>query len=107
MDLKLKGKTEIVNGEPYFRMARPTITVNAKGKPDKHCRGEKWCDSWLVTYPTSYDYNGGIIINGKLYQGFIIAPPKVPKGYKLTGIGCGLQLNAYPPYATSYLKKTA
>jgi len=65
---------------------------------------EKWCDSFLVTYPVSYRYNGGIIIDKKHYQGYKVAKPKVPKGFKLVGIGCGLQLNATPPYATAYLK---
>ena len=66
--------------------------------------GEKWCDSFLVTYPVSYKYNGGIVIEGKWYEGFKVAKPKVPKGFKLHSIGCGLQLNAQPPYATAYLK---
>ena len=66
--------------------------------------GEKWCDSYLVTYPVSYTYNGGIIVDGKVYSGFTVPAPKVPKGFKLKGIGCGLQLNAKPPYATAYLE---
>lgn len=73
----------------------------------KECRlsvGEKWCKSCLVTYPVSYRYNGGIVINGKWYEGFEVVKPKVPKGFKLYNIGCGLQLNARPPYATSYLE---
>jgi hypothetical protein len=65
---------------------------------------EKWNESCLVTYPVSYKYNGGIIINNKWYEGYEVPKPKVPKGFKLVGIGCGLQLNTHPPYATSYLK---
>ncbi len=65
---------------------------------------EKWVDSYLVTYPVSYRYNGGIIVDGKWYEGFKVVKPKVPKGYKLTSIFCGLQLNARPPYATAYLE---
>ena len=65
---------------------------------------EKWCNSYLVTYPVSYRYNGGIIIDGKWYEGYTVPRPKVPKGFELVSIGCGLQLNAHPPYATSYLK---
>tara|TARA_R110000824_G_scaffold391980_1_gene590113 strand:- start:399 stop:695 length:297 start_codon:yes stop_codon:yes gene_type:complete len=65
---------------------------------------EKWCNSYLVTYPVSYTYNGGIIVDGKLYAGFEVPNPKVPKGFELESIYCGLQLNAKPPYATSLLK---
>ena len=73
----------------------------------KECKltvSEKWCDSFLVTYPVSYRYNGGIIIDGQCYEGFKVAKPKVPKGFKLTSIACGLQLNARPPFATRYLE---
>lgn len=66
--------------------------------------GEKWCNCFLVTYPVSIRYNGGIIIDGKWYDGYEVVKPKVPKGFKLYNIGCGLQLNARPPYATSYLQ---
>ena len=66
--------------------------------------GERWCGSFLVTYPVSYRYNGGTIVGDKWYDGFVVAKPKVPKGFELVGIGCGLQLNAKPPYATRYLK---
>ena len=65
---------------------------------------EKWCQSFLVTYPVSYRYNGGIIVDDKWYEGFKVKSPKVPKGFELVSIGCGLQLNAQPPYATVYLK---
>jgi len=107
MDWKLKGKFEKINDELYFRMCRPVIKVDRKGKPMNPHRAEKWCDSWLVTYPTGYRYNGGIVINGKWCNGFVIDAPDVPNGYKLISIGCGLQLNACPPYATKYLKKIA
>ena len=66
--------------------------------------GEKWCNSFLVTYPVSYTYNGGTIIDNDWYNGYSVAKPKVPKGYKLTSISCGLQLNCYPPFATSLLE---
>jgi len=66
--------------------------------------GEKWNYCYLVSYPVSYRYNGGISIDGKWYEGYKVAKPKVPKGFKLVGIGIGLQLNAQPPYATTYLK---
>lgn len=66
--------------------------------------GEKWCDSFLVTYPVSYRYNGGITINEEWFDGFDVPAPDVPEGFKLTSIGCGLQLNARPPYATSFLE---
>jgi len=77
----------------YFKIKEAKLSV-----------GEKWCNSFLVTFPVSYDYNGGIVIEGKWYKGFKVAKPKVPKGFKLYGIGCGLQLNACPPYATMYLQ---
>ena len=66
--------------------------------------GEKWCESFLVTYPVSYSYNGGMIHNGKWYKGFKVKGIKAPEGFELVGIGCGLQLNAKPPFATAYLK---
>jgi hypothetical protein len=76
-------------------------------KKIKECKltvAEKWCKSCLVTYPVSYEYNGGMDIDGKWYKGYQVAKPKVPKGFKLYSIGCGLQLNAHPPYATAYLE---
>ena len=66
---------------------------------------EKWCDSCLVTFPVSYNYNGGIVIDGEWYEGVEVPDPVVPEGYKLKSIGVGLQLNANPPYATMYLEK--
>ena len=67
---------------------------------------EKWCDGFLVTFPVSYEYNGGFVDEntGKFYSGYAVVNPKIPEGFKLTSIGCGLQLNAYPPYATYYLE---
>lgn len=65
---------------------------------------EKWCASFLVTFPVSYKYNGGIFIDGEHYEGYEVTKPKVPDGFELKSIGCGLQLNAHPPYATQYLK---
>ena len=76
-------------------------------KQIKECHltiGSKWCESYLVIYPVSYRYNGGIVVGNKWYEGFKVTSPKVPKGYKLTSIACGLQLNARPPCATSYLE---
>ena len=77
----------------YKTMPKPGLTI-----------AEKWCNGFLVTYPVSYRYNGGIIYKDKLYEGFTVPNPDVPKGYKLTPIYCGLQLNARPPYATNYLE---
>ena len=65
---------------------------------------EKWCDSFLVSYPVSYKYNGGTVIKGEWYNGYKVSKPIAPKGFALVGIGIGLQLNARPPYATVYLK---
>jgi len=75
-----------------------------KIKECKLTKGEKWCDNHLVTYPVSYRYNGGIVIDDTWYEGYEVAKPTVPEGFKLVGIGCGLQLNASPPFATAYLK---
>lgn len=77
----------------FKRVPRPMLHVT-----------EKWCNSYLVTYSVSYRYNGGITIGNKWYEGYKVPPPKVPKGFKLTGIACGLQLNARPPYATAYIE---
>ena len=70
------------------------------------CRGEKWCDSYLVTFPISYEYNGGIVWeDGKWYRGFKVSPPVVPEGYELTNIYVSPQYNSRPPYETMYLEK--
>lgn len=66
--------------------------------------GEKWCNCFLVSYPVSYTYNGGIVIDDEWYEGYEVPPPRVPKGFELCSIHCGLQLNACPPYATAYLR---
>ena len=66
--------------------------------------GERWCDSWLVNYPATYQYNGGITVDEEWYDGYEVPPPKTPEGFELVGIGCGYQLNAHPPLATAYLK---
>ena len=58
-----------------------------------------------VQFPTSYRYNGGIIIDGEWYDGYEVEDPIVPQGYKLVGIGVGLQLNARPPLATMRMVK--
>lgn len=57
-----------------------------------------------VTYPVSYRYNGGIIVEGEWYEGHEVPKPDVPEGWELVNIGVGLQLNARPPYATMVLK---
>jgi len=79
----------------YFNIPQKDVKLNI---------GEKWCDSFLVTFPTSIRYNGGTIIEGKWYDGYKVAKPRVPEGFKLTGIGIGSQLNCHPPYATQYLE---
>ena len=82
-------------------------------KECKLTKTEKWLDSHLVVYPVSYKYNGGIVLdkkghvcfkNGKWYAGFKVPKPIAPKGFKLVDIGVGLNLNAYPPMKTAYLK---
>ena len=64
---------------------------------------EKWCDSFLVTFPVSYRYNGDFYEGDEAYSGYDVVSPKIPEGFMLKGIGCGLQLNARPPYDTCYL----
>lgn len=59
----------------------------------------------IVQYPTSYEYNGGIIIDGEWFSGYDVGLPIIPDGYELKGIGIGYQLNARPPIATGYLSK--
>lgn len=99
-----KDGWEIKEGSPgddeYWHMPVPEISpasVKHKNSIEKGQGGE-------VNYPVSYRYNGGIVINGKWYKGFKVPAPIVPDGHKLVNIGVGLQLNAKPPYATSYLK---
>jgi hypothetical protein len=59
----------------------------------------------MVTYPVSYTYNGGCVVAGKWYPGVVVNDPIVPSGYELHGMGCGLQLNDFPPTATMTLRK--
>lgn len=84
----LEGK-----GAP-LKVAAPDLT--SKAKP-----GERV----MVTYPVSITYNGGAVINGQWYSGYEVPPPIVPRGYKLVGLGVGLQMNAHPPYATAMLEE--
>ena len=58
-----------------------------------------------VSYPVSYEYNGGILIDEKQYAGYKVKPPVIPEGYILKSIGLGLNLNSKPPIATAYLQK--
>ena len=77
----------------FFKVNKSPLTV-----------GIKWCDGFLVTFPVSERYNGGIVIKNEWYDGYEVVRPTVPEGYELIGISCGNQLNVYPPYATAYLK---
>lgn len=81
---------------PYFLCPAPDLTKLSK----KSLAGK----SVEVTFAVSYRYNGGTIINDKWYAGYEVPPPIVPEGFKLVGIGVGLQLNAHPPRATRILK---
>lgn len=81
----------------YFKCPQPIL--------DYHKRGlEKWGKGKIVTYPVSYRYNGGTIIDGEWYDGFEVPPPIVPEGFCLINIGIGLQLNAHPPYASMLMQ---
>jgi len=79
--------------DKFFHFPAPDLTK--KARHDKRVE---------VTYPVSYTYNGGTVIDGKWYAGYEVPKPIVPKGYKLTGIGVGFQFNAHPPYATMILE---
>lgn len=71
--------------------------------PPTDLRGYAGTDGKEVQYAVSQEYNGGIIIGGHWYKGFKVPDPILPHGYKLVGIGVGLELNAKPPLATARL----
>ena len=75
-----------------------------KNEPCRIWLGENWLDGKLIHYTVSYDYNGGMVVDDKWYQGYKVPSPIIPKGYALVSIGVGLQMNAKPPFATAYLK---
>lgn len=50
-----------------------------------------------VRYAVSYTYNGGTVVDGKWYQGYIVPPPILREGTKLEPVTCGLDLNSHPP----------
>jgi len=96
-----------------FKMPAPTIVLSNRQQKQFDKKG-----SVEVTYPVSCSYNGGIFLNpdgtldytwknpkSKSYSGCSIPRPIIPQGCKLVSLGCGLQLNAAPPYATSLLMK--
>ena len=64
---------------------------------------ERWCDGYLVMFPVSCRYNGGICVDDVHYDGFDVPKVQATDGYRFVDIGCGLQLNARPPYATKLL----
>lgn len=97
--MKRKGRFEYRDGEPWFRIARPVIRLGDKRRR-KDKRGEGW-----VQYRTGYRYNGGTIVNDTWVKGFLIAEPRLPRGFRLRCIGVLLQLNNHPPIATSYLER--
>ena len=66
--------------------------------------GERWLDSYLVTFPVSYRPNGGCVIDGEYYDGVEVPSPIIPSGYTLKSIGVGMMLNQTPPVCTMYLK---
>lgn len=79
---------------------KPFITPASRKDKNKAKKGL----SHEVTYPVSYRYNGGIVVDGKWYEGYEVPKPDVPEGWELVNIGVGLQLNAQPPFATMLLK---
>lgn len=79
----------------YFKLPAPIVEF----------KGPKWGKGKIVTYPVSYRYNGGTIINDEWYDGYEVPPPIVPEGFRLINIAIGLQLNAHPPYASMLMQK--
>ena len=77
----------------YKRITKCELTFDAR-----------WGIGCLVKYPVSYRYNGGVTYKGQWYEGFTVSKPRVPPGFKLVGIGIGLELNSHPPLATQYLR---
>ncbi len=59
----------------------------------------------LVTYPVSYSYNGGTVVNDEWFAGYEVGPPVIPAGYELISLGYGLDLNYRPPRATALLRQ--
>ncbi len=74
-------------------------------KPCKLKVGKKWGVGKLCTFPVSYRYNGGIVVNGEWHKGVEVGPPEVPEGFILKDIAVGLNLNCFPPLATQLLIK--
>jgi hypothetical protein len=99
-----------------FKYPRPDLSIDKLSRSqqkalEKHGKVE-------VCYPVSCRYNGGTTLTPKgifdpdcrnpktkWYAGYEVPAPKVPKGYELTSIHCGLQYNCHPPYATMVLRK--
>lgn len=77
-----------------FKCEKPVIKINQS----KFKKGK----SFEVSFPVSYKYNGGIVIDGKHYDGYEVPNPDLPEGWELLSIGVGLQMT-YPPYCTKVL----
>lgn len=77
----------------WIRTPAPDLT--SKAKPGAEV---------TVTYPVSISYNGGTVVDGKWYGGYLVPDPIVPAGYELVDMGVGLQLNARPPTCTMKLR---
>jgi hypothetical protein len=84
----------------FFKMPQPDLIPETTKDKRLASNGK----THNVTYPVSYRYNGGIIIGDKWFNGYKIPQPKIPKGWKLVNIGCGLQLNSRPPFAINVLQ---
>jgi hypothetical protein len=79
--------------------------MNAKRIPKPRLRKtQEWLNGWLVRFPVSYRYNGGVVVGNKWYEGFDVPWPNVPRGFELVDISISLQLNAQPPLATYFLR---
>lgn len=83
-----------------FKCKRPVIKLT-KAQQKRFDQGK----SVEVTFPVSYQYNGGTFIGDEFYKGYSVPPPIIPKGWKLVDIGVGLQMNARPPWCTKVLTK--
>lgn len=78
--------------DPWYRCPAPDLTSRAKAGARVQVR-----------FPVSCSYNGGTVVDGKWYAGYMVPEPIVPSGFKLVGLGVGLELNAHPPHCTMLL----
>jgi hypothetical protein len=79
-----------------FRTSRAVLNIH---------EATRRSDRVEVSFPVSCDYNGGIVINDKWYEGIIVPEPEVPNEHELQSIYVGLNHNTIPPTKTMLLVK--